>query len=317
MSGPTLSVLMPNYNHAKYLATAIEGVLNQTRAPDEFLILDDASTDDSLDIITSYAERYPVIRVLRNTTNAGVVGAHRRLFEEARSRYVCTAPADDAHLPQYYEHGMRMAAEHPQAGIIFGKIRVIDERGRELGELGVRRWQKPLYATPQQFLNEYLEVEAASHSLCGATMYRRDAFREVDWYRPELGSWSDTFAARAIGLKYGAGYMAEVVYLWRRLTSSYSGKSRANPRHTLDIIARAARLMRSPEFRDRFPESHVRRWERQYLRLTMWNAWQGEGFGFRPKQASFWLRSLRRLPKLPGALALALYRPRLDADNNT
>jgi glycosyltransferase involved in cell wall biosynthesis len=317
MSGRTLSVLMPNFNHAKYLPAAIEGVLNQTRAPDEFLILDDASTDNSLEIIESYAARYPVIRVLRNVQNAGVVGAHRRLFEEAKCQYVCTAPADDTHLSHYYERGMALAEEYPQAGIIFGKIRVVDERDRELAVLGMRRWSEPTYASPERFLKEYLEVEAPSHSLCGATIYRRDAFREVDWYRPELGSWSDTFAARAIGLKYGACYIADVVYQFRRLPTSYSGKSRANPRHMLDIIARAARLMRSDEFRDRFPEEHVRRWERGYRLLTMWNTWQGEGMGFHPETPAFWLNSIKRIPKLPSALSLALYRPQLNADKKT
>jgi hypothetical protein len=145
-------------------------------------------------------------------------------------------------------------------------------------------------------------------------MYRRDAFHEVDWYKTELGSWSDTFAARAIGLKYGACYIADVVYLFRRLSTSYSGKSRANPRHTLDIVARAARLMRSDEFQDRFPEEYVRQWERKYRLLTMWNAWQGEGMGFRPRQPTFWLNSLKRLPKLAGAMALPFYKPQLDVD---
>ncbi|MEX2287274.1 MAG: glycosyltransferase family 2 protein [Planctomycetaceae bacterium] len=312
MSHAKLSVVMANYNHAHYLPGAIEAVLGQTRPADEFLILDDASTDSSIEIIASYAARHPVIRFLRNPANLGVVGAHRRLFEESTGDYVCTIAADDRHLPRYYERGMELAERHPQAGIIFGKVGIIDEADRELAVLGVRRWQNSGYFTPEQFRREYLEVEAPSHSLSAATIFRRDAFAEVGWYPPDLGSWSDTFALRAIGLKHGACYINETVTRWRRSTASFSGKSRANPRHTLDLVARAARLMRSGEFRDRFPEEHVHRWERDYRRLVMWNAWQGEGLGFRPKTVGFWLNFCKRLPKLPAALRLAFYRPPQD-----
>jgi len=315
MSGPTLSVVMPNYNHSRHLAEAIEGVLHQTRLPDEFLILDDASTDNSLEIIESYAEKHPVIRVLKNSQNTGVVEAHRRLFEAAQGDYVCTAPADDAHLPRYCELGMQLAKKYPHAGIIFGKIRVIDEHNAILAELGVRRWPQSRYATPQEFLTEYLDVEAPSHSLCGATIYRRQAFREVDWYRSELGHWSDTFAARAIGLAYGVCYISEPVYVWRKLATGFSAESRVDARHTLDTVARAAALMRSPEFRDRFPEEHVRRWERRYRRLVVWNSWQGEGTAFQPTTARFWWNSFKRLPKLPRAIRLGVFHSPRKGDS--
>ncbi len=314
MSRPTLCVVMPNYNHARYLPEAIEGVLGQTRPADEFIILDDASTDESAAIIEKYAGAHPSIRFLRNEKNMGVVEAHRRLFSEARCDYVCTAPADDVHLPRYYELGMQFAETYPQAGIIFGKLRVIDGAGNFLAELGVRRWAVPLYASPEQFLREYLEVEAPSHSLCGGTIYKAAAFREVGWYRAELGSWSDTFAARAIGLKYGACYIPEPVVNWRRHTGSFSDAAREDGGRALELISRAACLMRSPEFHDRFPEAHVSRWAARYRRLVVWNAWIGEGIPIEPARPAFWRRMLRRLPALPRALALLWYQP--DAEQN-
>jgi glycosyltransferase involved in cell wall biosynthesis len=139
MSHAKLSVVLANYNHAHYLPGAIETVLGQTRPADELLILDDASTDNSVEVIEAHAARNPVIRFLRNETNAGVVGAHRRLFEESTGDYVCTIAADDRHLPHYYQRGMKLAEKYPQAGIIFGKVAVIDEADRELAVLGIRR----------------------------------------------------------------------------------------------------------------------------------------------------------------------------------
>ena len=62
MNRPTLSVVMPNYNHAKFLPRALDSLLGQTRPPDEILVLDDGSTDDSRAILERVAGREPLIR---------------------------------------------------------------------------------------------------------------------------------------------------------------------------------------------------------------------------------------------------------------
>lgn len=304
MPRPTVSVIMPNYNHARFLPGAIAQILNQTRPPDEFLILDDASTDDSLPIIESCAAKHPAIRVLQNETNAGVMAAHRRLFEAARGDYVYAAAADDRREPRFLECTLALAERFPQAGLVSTKIAVLDEADRKRGEIGVRHWREPLFAEPARVIAEYFDVEAPSHSLCGATVYRRGALREVGWYRDELEFWGDTFSARAIALKHGMCYFPEPLYGWRRLETGFSGAGRTDARRMLQVVRRAAALMRSEPFRDRFPAAHVDRWERRFRRLIAWNAWIGEGVGFRPGSADFWLRAVRGLPKLPAALSL-------------
>lgn len=304
---PTLSVVMPNYNHARYLPRAIEAIAEQTRPPDEFLILDDASTDDSVGIIESYAARYPFIRFVRNEQNQGAIAAHARLFELASGDYLHAAAADDDRLPTFFERAMELVEKHPRAGLVFGRVRVVNEHDEELGTIDVRRWQESLYAPPDAFLRDYLEGELASHAASPATIYRRQAFAEVGFYRPELGSWADSFATRAIGVKYGACYVPETFAVWRKLSGSYSDAGRTAPRRTLDMIARAARLMRSDEFRDRFPERYVREWERQYRRLVIWNYWLGDDAAG-TRRPSFFMRNLRRLPRTPASLALAFYR---------
>ncbi len=84
MSTPALSVVMPNYNHSRYLADAVTGIAGQSRPPDEFLILDDASTDDSLQVIEPFLNRFPFIRLIRHERNCGGTAACARLFAEAR-----------------------------------------------------------------------------------------------------------------------------------------------------------------------------------------------------------------------------------------
>ncbi len=308
MSAPILSVILPNYNHARYLPEAIEGIVSQSRPPDEFLILDDGSTDNSLEILEEYGKRFSLIRILRHEQNRGVLAAHNRLFEEARGDYIFAAAADDIRLPGFFQAAMDLAERYPQAGLIFGQVGIVLEDGRHTSLVEVRRWQRPLYADPERFLREYLEAEIASHSPCSGTIYRADAFRETGCYRPDLGSWSDTFAVRAIGLKYGACHIPREVVRFRKSVGSFSHSAMTQPRKQLDMIARAAALMRSPEFCDRFPADHVHRWERAYRRLVVWNDFLGDDRQETPRRG-FFARNLRRLPRLARAIRLAFYRP--------
>jgi len=67
----TISVIIPNYNHAAYLQQRIESVIKQTLQPFEIIILDDCSTDNSVEIIQSYASVYPTIQFIKNDINSG------------------------------------------------------------------------------------------------------------------------------------------------------------------------------------------------------------------------------------------------------
>ena len=94
MSGPTLSVVMPNYNHSRYLAEAILGIATQSRPPDEFVVLDDASTDDSVRVIESFLDRFSFLRLIRLERNVGVLAAIRRLQAEVHGDYLFCAAAE-------------------------------------------------------------------------------------------------------------------------------------------------------------------------------------------------------------------------------
>jgi glycosyltransferase involved in cell wall biosynthesis len=71
MKNPLISVVIPNYNHAQFLEKRIESVLNQTYKNIEIILLDDKSTDNSIDIIKKYEQNPVVSHVLQNTENSG------------------------------------------------------------------------------------------------------------------------------------------------------------------------------------------------------------------------------------------------------
>ena len=260
----TLSAVMTNYNHGHLIGRAINAVVSQSCLPDEYLIIDDASTDNSLEIIDSYASKYSFIRVLRNKQNLGVLKSIKQWREKASGDYVYFGAADDYVLPGFFTAAMDMAEKFPQTGIIFGQVVYVNASGDELKTIAVDGWSQPLHLSPQDYLNQYFDVQQPGHSACAATVWKRSALGEVGGFRPELLSWADTFAARAIGLKHGACYIPMPCTAIYRPGDTFSGQTASNPQLGLDIVARAAWMMRSEEFQDLFPEASVRSWERRY-----------------------------------------------------
>src|SRR4051812_5391866 len=117
MAAPRISVVIPNYNHAHFLPRCLDAVLNQPVPPFEILVLDDASTDNSLAVLKAYADQHPLITVHRNEKNLGVCRTMNRGTELARGDYVLFPAADDQVKPGLFQHAAQMLAAHPEAGV--------------------------------------------------------------------------------------------------------------------------------------------------------------------------------------------------------
>src|SRR5579862_8414163 len=117
MASPTVSVLLPNYNHARFIGTALSALAAQTRPPDEILVIEDASTDDSLAVIESFLDELPQLRILRNPRNLGVNGAINRGLLEAKGSHVVCSAADDWLEPDFVARMSEMVAAYPQGRI--------------------------------------------------------------------------------------------------------------------------------------------------------------------------------------------------------
>jgi len=262
---------MPNYNHGKYIAQAIEAVVSQSRPPEEYIIIDDGSTDHSCAIIESYARQYSYITLLRNERNLGLLPAMDRLVELATGDYIYFGAADDNVLPGFFEKAMDLAGRHPRVGIVFGLMQFRDESGRVFFTQKLPATLSHLeesYLPPEQFLRDYLEQLANPlESMSPAAIFNKKGLQAVGGFQHELDAWCDTFAARALGLKHGACVMnrSAMVFLQDRSQTSVSGKWSSDPNKSLHGITRAAELMLAPEFRGYFPASYVTTFHSAYV----------------------------------------------------
>lgn len=115
MEHPKVTVLMAVYNGEKYLREAVESIFNQTFKNFEFLIIDDGSTDGSLEILKLYKD--PRICIVKNETNLGLIKSLNGGLKIAKSEYIARMDADDISLPQRLEKQVAFMDAHPEIGV--------------------------------------------------------------------------------------------------------------------------------------------------------------------------------------------------------
>lgn len=124
-----LSVLLPVYNAEKYVFDAIESVLNQTYKDFEFIIINDGSTDRSLEIIKSFDDS----RILLiDQKNAGLAKTLNRGLHLARGKYIARMDADDICMRSRFEEQINYLTVHPEIGLLGTAVELINEKGEHL-----------------------------------------------------------------------------------------------------------------------------------------------------------------------------------------
>lgn len=127
---PTLSIVMPVFNASRYIAEAIESLIRQTYTDFELLVIDDGSTDNSMEIVAAYSDSR--IRVLRNDGNKGIVYTRNRGLREMRGRYYAPFDADDIAMPRKFEKQLAFMEQNTDYGLTGTWARHIDPEGRIL-----------------------------------------------------------------------------------------------------------------------------------------------------------------------------------------
>lgn len=126
---PTVSVVMPVYNVEAYVAEAIDSVLAQTFTDFELIVVDDAGTDRSMDIVRGYDD--PRIRIV-SQANRGLAGARNTGILQARGTYVALLDSDDRWLPEKLALHVIHLDNNPDVGVSFSPSRFIDRDGRPM-----------------------------------------------------------------------------------------------------------------------------------------------------------------------------------------
>ena len=127
---PLVSVIMPAYNAERYVEEAIRSVMQQTVTDWELLVLDDASSDSTAEIVQKLAAQDSRIQLLPNDHNIGVANTRNRGFALSHGQYVALLDSDDRWYPEKLEKQLALA-ERSRADIIYCSYDIIDENGNQ------------------------------------------------------------------------------------------------------------------------------------------------------------------------------------------
>jgi len=165
---PKVTVLMPVYNAEKYLSEAVDSILGQTFSDFEFLIIDDGSSDNSIDIIRSYNDAR--IRLVRNGQNLGISKTLNKGIELASAELIARMDADDISLPERLRKQFNFMTKNPQYALVSSNVKEISECGKTL--TFYERDTKLFYFN----LTFYCWIYHPS------VMYRKEAVQDVGMY---------------------------------------------------------------------------------------------------------------------------------------
>ena len=184
---PKVSVVVPSYNHAAYVADAVVSVLNQSEPDLELIVVEDGSSDNTLEILQAVKD--PRLRVIPQA-NQGAHAAINRGLREATGNYLAILNSDDAWHPNRLEKALAVLDTDPDAGLIGSYIEIVDGQNRTLGiKHGYHDCSPWLLQAPQRSFRAGQDLRAALltenyWSTTSNFIFRHSTYERAGEFRP-------------------------------------------------------------------------------------------------------------------------------------
>lgn len=220
-----ISVFITSFNQREYLRQALDSVLAQTLPAFEIIVVDDASSDDSQDLINDYRQRYPeVIVPVFHRRNLGVTGTRIDALNAVRGDYVTYLDGDDRFLPEKLELEAGTMQANPGVGLVYSNNRYVSEDGSAV----LYQWIKD--ETPPQgdvFARTFART-FPRRSLFRMELVEYQAWKRCGFHTPELEIYEDfdmrIRLTRELRVAFCPHVLAEIRSHDRGLSKSESSK---------------------------------------------------------------------------------------------
>jgi len=219
-----VSIIIPVYNRERYLEQAISSVLNQSYSNFELIIVDDGSTDNSLNIAREFAKNDRRIRVVALEENQGFAIARNEGLKVARGEFITGMDSDDIMLPNAIKARVEFLNSHPEVGLVFGKIhKVIDKDGNPIENAFSERIQQ-FYMREKEydFYEKVKKLEMWIPNADVTSMFRRDLLFRQGYYEENLMYGGDKEFFFRIMRDSNISYVAEPIVSYRLHNSNNS-----------------------------------------------------------------------------------------------
>lgn len=275
---PKVSVVVPNYNHARFLKQRLDSVLDQTYRDFELIYLDDASTDDSAAVFAPYAS-HPQVRAVLNDANTGSPFVQwNRGVREARGEYVWIAEADDSADPRLLETLVRALDAHPSVGVAYCQSLRVDPEGKILGscvewtrDIDPHRWDTDFVADGRAECEQYLAQTCTIYN-ASAVLFRKSDYDAVGGADEALRQCADWRLWLALLERSDLAFVAEPLNFFRQHPQSVTGRSRRSGVYARESYATLQYTLThfnvAPAVAERARDIRAERWAEVFLRLS-------------------------------------------------
>tara|TARA_B110000003_G_C16651696_1_gene534466 strand:- start:2026 stop:2904 length:879 start_codon:yes stop_codon:yes gene_type:complete len=204
---PLVSILVPSYNHSKYIKKCIECIVNQNYDNYELIVIDDGSTDNSVAILSELQKKHGFY--LKLNKNQGLAKTLNIGFKEiANGKYFAICASDDFWLPNKLTLQVEFLEKNPNYAMVYGKAKVIDENDNILKEIteATNRNLKGGSVFKELILMEFHPPVNYLH--------RANVIREIGFFQENL--WAEDFDMNLrIAKKYYIGFINEYLFYYR------------------------------------------------------------------------------------------------------
>lgn len=207
---PLISVIMPSYNHERFIGEAIESVLGQGVGDLELIVVDDASADGSRGVIESYQARDGRIRAFFHGTNQGIARTVNEAFAQIQGRFVAFLASDDVWVQDKLRKQLAVLREHEDS-VICSDILVIDREGKPADERALGKRQLQGIVRSEQIFGQLLH----GNFIYGQSMILRRRSLEGLWYDERLKYMNDWKFAIDLASRYDFYFMPECLAKYR------------------------------------------------------------------------------------------------------
>jgi glycosyltransferase involved in cell wall biosynthesis len=207
-----VSVIVPTYNHVHYLADCLNSLASQSMDDFEVLVIDDASTDNTSEVIEAYKAHFGERLIYRRLeSNVGRGAVRNYGIEIARGEYITFLDSDDAYLPEKVECQAKYLDEHQNAGAVTCSYAYVDKDMKRIGS-------NP--GAPRGFVGLFGEEEGVFEDGTGFLMVRREILERTGLFDLRLSAGEDTDLIIRIASITKVGFIYEPLYLYRQHDSN-------------------------------------------------------------------------------------------------
>jgi glycosyltransferase involved in cell wall biosynthesis len=268
-NAPRVSICIPTYNGARWIEEAVRSALAQTAGHFELLVVDDASTDDTLDRVRGFEDRR--IRIEVNERNLGLVGNWNRCVGLARGEFVKFLFQDDLLLPHCLERMLAVAQAHAGVGMVFCRREILlenpeDPRAqawkRQYGELHTQFERLETLNSGRELFEQYLR-KGLRMNFVGeptAVMVRRSCFDRLGLFNTRMHQGPDFEMWIRLMYFYDVGFLDEPLCAFRVHSGSTTRAHHRSNKPWLDMLWLIEGLLAHEEIRQSHPQIARLRW---------------------------------------------------------